>query len=124
MSGVRLVHDSKRGGIYVVLHPTRTYKEPFLCPTCSATHQKKAIHLKLDGEGAVIVSEQVFERLRECGLPHLEVSNEVHKPPNQIVGIGAQPGRFDILEHEVTGGKLLVLKNKLRTQRKRKYTDG
>lgn len=110
--------------MFVVLHPTRKYTEPFLCPTCSVTHLKKAIHLQLDAQGAVIVSDGVFERLRECGLPHLEVSNEVRKPPHQIVGIGAQAGRFDILEHEVTGNKLLVFKNRLRAPRKRKYADG
>lgn len=117
MSGVRLVctDPDLRGRLYLVEHPTRKYIVPKLCGECNVPHVKKTYHLKLDGEGGVIVSEQIFHRLREAGLPKLNVSNEVLNPPHQRVGIDAPTLKFGETPyiHEARGGVLSVLKNKL-----------
>ena len=113
MAGIRIRHDTLKGVTLVVLHPKRRYREPYLCPVCKITHKKKAFHIKLDGEGCAIVSPQVLNRLKECGMPKLTIENEVLNPPKQVVGIGSIQGRFEIVEHESTGNKLLILTRKL-----------
>jgi len=80
MPGIRLYHPTKRDVTLLIPHPG----DP-------ATGRKpKDYHVRLDTTGHVIVSERVWQRLREsekAGWPHgLVVSNEVKKPPAQTVG--------------------------------------
>jgi len=123
-AGVRLLHRKLRGVMLVLPHPTQRYKVPYLCPACGVTHERKTYHLRLDGEGAVIVSKEVFERLREMGLPDLQVMNEVQKPPSQTIQVNApshQPKQYE----EVRVGRLTLIKNKLVRPRSRgKYQVG
>jgi hypothetical protein len=121
VGGVRLVHDSLRGGKYVVEHPTRRYRVPLLCPSCGKVHEHKAYHLELDGEGAVIVSEKVFQRLREAGLPGLSVANAVRRPPTIRLQIGDQLQAFEAVGYAKAPGRLprlTVLRNKLKSPRR------
>jgi hypothetical protein len=87
MPGIRLGHTEARSGLYLVEHPTRKYRVPLTCSTCGSVHIRKTYHLHLDAEGCVIVSPVVFERLRECGLPSLEILNEVENPPPMTLQI-------------------------------------
>lgn len=103
MPGVRLGHETLRGVTYTVEHPTRRYKEPYLCPACGTVHLRKTYHLRLDGDGTVIVSREIFQRLRQAGLPGLVVLNEVKHPPNQTLQIDGQRMTFQIVEHKVQG---------------------
>lgn len=113
--GVRLFHETARSTVVVVEHPTRKYKQPYLCPACNKVHMKKVVHLNVDQGGYTIVSPQVFEMLRESGLPSLTLVNTVSKPPPQRIAVDGHglKGAFAILEHEATGGKFFVLKNRL-----------
>lgn len=83
MPGIRLGHTGARTGLYLVEHPTRRYRVPLTCSMCGTVHVRKTYHLHLDTEGTTIVSAVVFQRLREAGLPSLQVMNEVADPPEQ-----------------------------------------
>ncbi len=111
--GVRLFHESLRNCVYVVVHPTKGYKHPYLCPTCNKQHERKSIHLNLDSEGSVIVSSGVLEDLRQAGMPGLTIANEVTNPPMQTLFMGSQAHAFEIQEVDVGGKKLKVVKRKL-----------
>jgi hypothetical protein len=87
MPGIRIAHSDIRGRPYVVTHPTRRLRQPMFCGRCNTVHTMKTYHLDLDGEGSVVVSETVFQRLREAGMPGLEALNHVANPPTQHVSI-------------------------------------
>ncbi len=89
MPGVRLVHETLRGGELLIEDRSRPYLVGWFCLSCQREHRHKTYHLRLDGEGAVIVSTTIYERLRAIGLERvgLAVANEVAKPPAQIVGL-------------------------------------
>jgi hypothetical protein len=57
-----------------------------LCKACGKTHGNKAIHLRLDGNGDVIVSEEIFAALQAVFLGGLEVANGVSAPPTTFLG--------------------------------------
>lgn len=120
--GVRLVvtDPDLRGRVYLVEHPTRKYIVPKICADCNVVHVKKTYHLRPDPfDGSIIVSPEIFERLREAGLPKMEVANAVLSPPVQRVGIHAPVSRVDeAVLAEASGGRLAVYKNRLTTPRK------
>lgn len=101
MPGVRLAHPSLRGITYVVEDPFRPYTVPYLCQTCQTTHNMKSYHLELDGEGAVIVSTTVYERLQELGMAGLVLMNEVKEPPPITIGFAGMQVIPRIVEHKV-----------------------
>lgn len=113
--GVRLFHETARGGFVTVEHPTRKYKHPYFCSTCNKVHLNKTIHLTVDEAGYTIVSPEVLQLVREAGLPSLTIVNTVSNPPAQRVAVDGKGlrGAFAILEHEATGGKFFVLKNRI-----------
>lgn len=124
MPGVRLAHETLRGQTLVLVHPTKRYRVPYLCPRCNEVHERKTVHLDLDGEGTVIVSPGVFEELREMGLPGLRVMNEVRRPPAQVISVGGSVAVIESrsrMEVQVAGGRLTVLKNKLLAPRRDRY---
>lgn len=91
MSGIRLHHPVFRAAegstlTYVVELP-QPYPVPYDCPECQTPHAHKAIHLRLDGNGDVIVSQQVYLALQAVPLmAGLEVMNEVENPPPLFIG--------------------------------------
>jgi hypothetical protein len=115
--GVRLVHNELRGVMLAVEHPSRKYKVPMVCNICNTTHNRKTYHLQLDGEGAVIVSQEVFKRLKEAGLPGLSYENPVGQPPAQRLNLNVPnagfKGAFTLHEQKAQGGRFFVLRNKL-----------
>jgi hypothetical protein len=104
VSGVRLHHPTLRAGegttlTYVVElpQPYSTTPKPgarlrgeILCPTCGKTHANKAVHLRLDAHGDVIVSPAVFLALQSAFLGGLEVANKVEDPPPLFIGAVAK----------------------------------
>lgn len=113
-TGVRLFHEDLRNCTIVVVHPKREYRVPFECPTCNQTHRWKAYHLNLDDQGSVIVSEAVYKRLREAGMPGLSVANKASDPPPQTLYMGGSPQVFEAEEISMGRGrrKLTVLRRK------------
>ena len=86
MAGVRLHHPTFFSCNYVV-ELEAAYPEPYDCPACKITHQRKSIHLRLDEHGDVIVAKGIFEQLQKAvGMAGLEVANEVTSPPPMFVG--------------------------------------
>lgn len=87
MSGLRIAHPTERSCTYTLVDGNRPYRAPIACPVCGVMHVFKTYHITLDGEGAAIVSVEVWERMqRTPGGRHFRLLNEVVKPPRQIVG--------------------------------------
>lgn len=102
MPGVRLRHDELHDCLYLVEIPWRPYKTPFICPTCQTTHHNKTYHLWLDNEGCVIVTETIYQRLTEAGLPNMTMVNVVEKPPRIVLDMGGvQPLSFRVEEKKI-----------------------
>ena len=85
--GIRLTHPTLRGVTIAVPHEGRRFTSPQSCSVCRSYHECKTYHLRLDGEGAVIVSQTVLERLRETGFVPIEmdVESPVASPPALVV---------------------------------------
>jgi hypothetical protein len=60
-----------------------------VCGVCGGTHFHKTYHLGLDAIGDVVVSETVFERIKEAGLDELKVLNGVSKPEPMRIDMNA-----------------------------------
>lgn len=106
MGGVRLHHPTLRAGegttlTYVVELP-QAYPVPYDCPGCGKTHDRKAIHLRLDANGDVIVSEEVYAKLQEVFLAGMEVANHVASPPPLVIG-AVPKDRERIVEQPLSG---------------------
>lgn len=99
MPGIRLHHPTLRAGegttlTYVVelplewedVTPTRNRAaEP--CPTCATPHARKALHLRLDSNGDVIVAVPIYEQLKQIPtMAGLELVNEIAAPPPLRIG--------------------------------------
>jgi hypothetical protein len=69
------------GTTYTARVFTRPYTRPHFCATCNELHHSKTYHLDLNHNGDVIVSETVFERLKEIGMADLTLVAEVPNPP-------------------------------------------
>jgi len=95
MPGIRVQHPMARNVRYTIVEPHIPYGRPFDCPPpaaggCGSTHLFKTHHLNIDGEGAVIVSTGVFDRIkRRLVLDGFVVTNEVAAPPTIVIGPGA-----------------------------------
>lgn len=90
MAGLRLHHPTLRSSegstvTYVVELP-QPYPVVQSCPNCGKEHANKAIHLRLDGQGDVIVSVEVFEALRTAFFGGMELVNEIASPPPLRIG--------------------------------------
>ena len=101
MPGVRLRHPTARGGVFLVEDLARPYGQPLYCAACSTAlqsdvvHHVKTYHLALDGEGTVIVSQGIYDRIKTIpALGGLELVNEVAEPPPQRLEMNGRAQRF------------------------------
>lgn len=89
MPGIRLHHPTLRNAT-LAIEVARGYFTPFDCPTCKRTHLFKTVHLRLDGNGDVIVSHVAWERdLRDTPNMPLEYVNTVGQPPGLILNFNS-----------------------------------
>lgn len=58
-----------------------------MCDTCERQHPTKTYHLRLDDQGAVIVSETIAAELIKAGMANMTIENEVANPPPVSVGM-------------------------------------
>ena len=100
MEGVRIFHDVARHATVTVEIPHTRYKKTYMCPTCNLLHRNKTLHLNFDGQGATIVSRQVFEQLQSVGLPRMAVESIVAKPPAARIDLNG--GQVPKIVHEPT----------------------
>lgn len=97
MAGIRILHDDLKSCIVTIEHPYIPLAPQDKCPTCGFPHTKKTYHLWLDGEGAAVVSPEVFQHLRAIGQGELprqfRVESKVEKPPGATINMngGRQP---------------------------------
>jgi hypothetical protein len=102
MPGIRVTHPDpkKRNARYVVVDSSVPYPEPYTCTPpefggCGSTHNFKTHHLNLDETGSVIVSQGVFDRIKErLALDGFVIGNEVKKPPALGIGMGMGEGQW------------------------------
>ena len=73
-----------------VVELPQVYPQPKMCPACSKVHANKAIHLRLDANGDVIVSPEVYGKLLGVHLAGFELANEVKDPPPLFLGAVAK----------------------------------
>lgn len=96
MSGIAIKHDTERSCMFTLVDASRIYRAPVACPTCGLVHTHKTYHLELDGEGTVIVSHEVLDRLRRVhaidapGAPFRYLT-DIAQPPPRVIGIGGGP---------------------------------
>lgn len=84
-AGVRLHHPNLRNCTYTLVHFGRPLQHETFCGACQQLHFDKTYHLALDGVGDVVVSEVVYERVKEAGLGELKVLNEIKAPEPQVL---------------------------------------
>jgi hypothetical protein len=84
---LRLHHDSLTAPAVVAVECARGYKQPYQCPLCGQTHQHKTVHLRLDGNGDVLVTEEVWKDLKD--VPDLPFTTNAvkRKPPKVILSL-------------------------------------
>ncbi len=91
MSGVRL-HHPMLASCTLVIETELEYPVAYDCPSCGKSHERKAIHLRLDSAGDVIVAPQILAELKKLPvMAGLEVANEVAKPPPLLIGAVERP---------------------------------
>lgn len=100
MAGIRLHHPELRNCVYTLIHEGRPLKRVVPCGLCGFKHYHKTYHLTLDGMGDVVVSETVYERIKEAGLDELKVLSEVQNPDPQVVDTNSVPEKQIIVSRE------------------------
>ena len=100
MPGVRLHHPSLRSCTYTLIHEGRPMHAPVACGVCGMTHYHKTYHLGLDAIGDVVVSETVYERVKEAGLDELKVLDEVRRPDPLRVDLNTAGQRELVIPRE------------------------
>jgi hypothetical protein len=81
MSGVRIRHDTDRSCTYTMVS-SRPLSAPMTCIVCGTVHTFKTYHITLDGEGAAIVSPEVWQRVVSMGpQTGFTLESEVKAPP-------------------------------------------
>jgi len=97
MAGIRVQHPTARNVRYTVVDSRVPYPVPFQCTApalggCGSVHLFKTHHLNLDATGAAIVSEGVYERIRDrLALDGFTLGIEVKQPPP--IGVGVNPSK-------------------------------
>jgi hypothetical protein len=93
VAGIRIQHPTARNVRYTVVESSRPYPAPYQCTPpavggCGSTHLFKTHHLNLDEQGACIVSQMVFRRIRVAlEADGFAVANEVRRPPALLLGL-------------------------------------
>jgi hypothetical protein len=78
----------------------RRYTVPYLCSTCGRAHELKTYHLDLDGVGDVVVSESVYERLREVDFAGMKVLGEVRDPEPIVLSLDGRSEAYRVVPYE------------------------
>lgn len=99
MPSLRLHHDSLVAPAVVAVECARGYRQPYQCPLCGQTHQHKTVHLRLDGNGDVLVTKEVWDDLKDVpDLPFTQNSTK-RKPPKVTLSLNEYEGPTPELIH-------------------------
>jgi len=97
MPGIRITHPVETTCVFTLVAGDRPYRTPYECGQCHRTHTHKTYHINLDGEGAAIVSPEIWDFLQKIPGQPFSLSNEVKKPPPQILRMGFTTGSIHIV---------------------------
>lgn len=90
MPGIRIRHPKERHATFTLVDGRRPYVGgPILCSRCGRHHEFKTYHIDLDGEGAGIVSIEVWERLKSIKHQPFILEGEVKDPPARVLDLRA-----------------------------------
>lgn len=99
MAGVRVQHATARNCRFTIVENDRPYPVPYTCTPpefggCGVTHLFKTHHLNLGEDGAVIVGDELYKKIKHLlVLNGFAETNVVKKPPTMGVGMAKQdPG--------------------------------
>ena len=101
---VRLHHPTLRGATFVAEHPDMPYPVPFLCSTCETVHLNKAIHLRLDANGDVVVAGEAWENMKDLLAPEFQVLGTISEPEPMVIGMNGQREVFQVVRMEDSHG--------------------
>ena len=93
MAGVRIQHPTDKDTVFILVDGSRPYEQEYDCPACHKVHQFKTYHLKLDGVGATIVSQEIVDRLKAIPGQPFAIGEEIDNPPAQTVTVGPAGAR-------------------------------
>jgi hypothetical protein len=88
MAGIRIKHRSVINRVLTIVDGSRPYSAVFECSLCHRSHEFKTYHIDLDGEGAAIVSPEVWSYVQRIPEHGFELTNEVQKPPSRRLAVG------------------------------------
>lgn len=100
MPGVRIQHPTARDCRMTVVEKANPYRQPYTCTPpdlggCGSVHLFKTHHINLDGTGAGIVSQTVYDRIKPIlDAQGVATSGEVANPPTIGIGLGTGAGAW------------------------------
>lgn len=95
MAGVRVQHPTERNVRYTVVEGDRPYREPYHCTPpefggCGSIHLFKTHHLNVGEDGACIVNDVLYDKIKLLLVAAgFSETNVVAKPPTMGIGAGA-----------------------------------
>lgn len=96
MAGIRIQHPTERNVRYTVVEGDRPYNVPYNCTPpefggCGSVHLFKTHHLNVDENGACIVGDELFKKIKHhLAAEGFVQTNVVKKPPVMGIGLGEQ----------------------------------
>lgn len=94
MAGVRVQHATARNARFTIVENDRPYPVPYVCTPpefggCGSTHLFKTHHLNVGEDGAAIVGDALYQKIKHLlVLNGFSETNVVKKPPTMGVGMG------------------------------------
>ena len=95
---VRLHHPSYRNCMLAIEEPGRPYSTPYPCPHCHIPHEFKTHHLILDAHGNGVMTQIMYDYLKDLRLLRDLVAVKEVTPAPQHVEIGD----FRTTEHVIS----------------------
>ena len=95
MPGVRIQHATQTDARFTITEPDHPYNKPYQCTPsefggCGAVHLFKTHHLNVDSQGAAIVNDVLYDKIKLLLVAAgFSETNVVAKPPTMGIGAGA-----------------------------------
>ena len=117
MSGLRVRHATERNCVLTLVDGRRVLSPPHLCGVCLRSHDRKTYHIRLDDQGAAIVSREIWQRLSVMpSHGSFTLVGPIAKPPPQTTSINRSVSFSGAEMAEVPKG-VMVRHPTLRNQR-------
>lgn len=94
MAGIRIQHPTARNVRFNLTDPNIPFDRPYQCTPpefggCGQIHTHKTHHLNIDENGACIVGDVLYEKIKGYLFAYgFRETNVVAKPPTMGIGLG------------------------------------